>query len=114
MGEGLKRIKAKVKRDKPKRPRGRRRVKREPAPLPQHNLFPAAPLFDPKHPPSCALCMDVIFDTPAKANDAWCSGCSHYVCDECSVNYELPFGGHRVKDHAKDPLDDEDIGDDPS
>lgn len=37
--------------------------------------------------------------------DYFCSGCKSHVCDECDVNYEMPFGGHDKKLHLEEPED---------
>lgn len=46
-------------------------------------------------------------------DDDWCSGCHFYVCDACSKNLDLPFGGHDIMDHkeggeeGEDPFDED-------
>lgn len=38
--------------------------------------------------------------------DYFCSGCQDYICDECDVNYNIPFGGHPKELHLVEPIDD--------
>lgn len=40
--------------------------------------------------------------------DDWCSGCKQWICDACSINFSLPFGGHDPMDHLDDTYDDDD------
>lgn len=35
--------------------------------------------------------------------DNRCFGCGKFVCDECDVNYDMPFGAHDVEEHAQEP-----------
>ena len=43
----------------------------------------------------------------AATNEDFCYGCGVYVCNECSLNYELPPGSHEPEAHLRDPLDSE-------
>ncbi len=38
--------------------------------------------------------------------DAFCHGCRHFVCDDCSTR-DLPFGAHEVDDHRDGEWDDD-------
>lgn len=38
--------------------------------------------------------------------DYYCSGCGHAICDECDVNYNMPFGSHLKELHLLEASDD--------
>lgn len=54
---------------------------------------------------SLAKCFNC--ENEGSAGDMFCHGCKQYVCEECSVNYNLPFGGHEPEDHLEDPLEED-------
>jgi len=41
----------------------------------------------------------------ACGRDAYCYGCHEFVCEDCSVNYDPPWGKHDVGVHFDDPED---------
>jgi hypothetical protein len=46
----------------------------------------------------CHFCKRVV------SEEDYCYGCSHYVCQECETNPEMPGAPHDVTEHVK--LDD--------
>ncbi len=50
----------------------------------------------------CALC-----ETTDMPDDLYCYGCKCYVCNTCSINDNIPFGGHDVIEHELSEEDDE-------
>jgi len=61
-------------------------------------------LEEPRNPGvndgKCALCKRGI--DPEKWDDLACAGCGYHVCEECSVNQNMPFGPHYVVAHQDD------------
>lgn len=47
----------------------------------------------PSNEPICGLCNDVITD---KAENLWCYGCKHYVCEK---HQDEAWGSHSVFEH---------------
>lgn len=47
----------------------------------------------------CFFCEKVL--QGEEANESLCYGCNKYVCEECDVNMDMPFGGHEVEVHRK-------------
>lgn len=45
----------------------------------------------------CYLCRKPLTGIPAE--ESYCFGCHQNVCEGCSTNFDLPFGGHDVSDH---------------
>ena len=35
--------------------------------------------------------------------DSFCFGCKHAVCENCDVNFDMPFGSHSVDVHRQEP-----------
>ncbi len=50
----------------------------------------------------CALC-----ELPDQDDEIFCYGCRSYVCNACSVNDNIAFGGHDVIEHEQ--TEDEDL-----
>ena len=37
--------------------------------------------------------------------DQFCHGCKQYICEDCSKNYEMPWGGHDPDLHLEIPYE---------
>ena len=49
----------------------------------------------------CAKCGKACDD------DHYCHGCKKHICDDCSVNWNPPWGTHDVSVHFEEPEEDE-------
>ncbi len=62
---------------------------------------------EPQTTGTCHLC-----EVNSTTNEDFCYGCNESICSDCSVNFELPFGGHDPEDHQYDPLEPDEDDDD--
>ena len=51
--------------------------------------------------PKCFNC-----EEPCTKDD-FCHGCKVHVCNDCSVNYDMPFGSHEPELHLIDEGDEQ-------
>jgi hypothetical protein len=39
---------------------------------------------------------------PCDVEDSYCYGCTEVVCEDCSVNFNMPIGPHDSADHLEE------------
>lgn len=52
-------------------------------------------------PASCHFCK-IRFKNPRDADDAFCYGCKHHICEGCERNFCL-MGSHDISEHLENP-----------
>ena len=38
-----------------------------------------------------------------ESEEGYCWGCKKHICEDCSINWDMPWGGHDVEVHQEEP-----------